>query len=110
MPKTKTKTKKPPRTKKPEQTSLPGEGYARKVDPAIEQAEAELTEARTAKVGAKKEEDEAAERLVAKMREHNIDVYKFTDAEGVPVTIRVKAGKVKVTISRKKPAQADEAN
>lgn len=97
------------RKKKAEQTNLPGEGYARKVSPAIEKATAALIEARAGKDEAKEAEERAAAALVNAMAETGVDVHKFTDADGTEVTVRVKPGKVKVIVKRKKPAAAAEA-
>lgn len=108
--KAKASEQKPKRTtRRPEQQELPDPGFKRKVAPEIESLERELTEARTAKSDAKADEDEAAAKLAEAMRKHSIDVYKFTDAEGLEVTIRVKPTKTKITVKRKKPAAADEA-
>jgi len=96
--------------KKAEQTELPAPGFKRKVAPEINRATEVLNEARTEKKNAKEAEDAAVEKLIVAMRKHEVDVYKFTDDEGVEVTVRIKEGKTKVTVSKKKPAQADEAN
>lgn len=105
------RAKKHPKKRKPEQQALPGPEYARKVDPRIEAAEREITEARTAKAEAKKDEEAAAEKMVAAMAAAGVDRHQFTDAEGIPVEILLRPGKVRVIVRRKKPrATEDGAN
>jgi hypothetical protein len=94
-----------PRRKPPEQTQIPG--TERKVAPEIEAITVELVTARAEKKDAKEAEDGATERLVEAMRKLGIEVYKFHEADGTEVTVRVKAAKTKITVKKARPAAAD---